>query len=107
MLNRTYVTVISGLLSLLLLTSCNDNPSSFSDTPPQLPPSSSMQMEFSSFDFNQKAAGAQMQTVSNYAKAVGIGVTSRSIVELNIGLPHALYAAAKEIAPGFPDDGDW
>jgi len=107
MLNRTYVTVIGGLLSLLLLTSCNDNPSSFSDTPPQLPASSSMQMEFSSFDFNRKATGGQVQTVNNYAKAVGVAVTLNNIVKLNLAIPHALYTAAEEIEPEFTDDGNW
>src|SRR5699024_2896173 len=107
MLKRTYVTAIGGLLSLLLLASCGDNPSSFSDSPPELPPASSMQMDFSSFNFHQKAAAEQAPGVYNYSRAVGAAYILNQIVELNVTVPHALFSKAHEFDPTFTDEGKW
>lgn len=108
MLKRNYSGILSGILCLLLLTSCNDNPSSFSDSPPPLPSSQSMEMDFSSFENNkQRAGGAQVQTVENFSRAVGTAVIMKTIVDLNLAVPKVLFAASQETEAKFNEDGQW
>lgn len=107
MLKRNYSSILSGILCLLLLTSCNDSPSSFSDSPPPLPSSQSMEMDFSSFENNKQRAGAQVQTVENFSRAVGTAVIMKTIVDLNLAVPKVLFAASQETEAEFNEDGHW
>src|SRR5699024_7320183 len=107
MLNRTYLSVIGGLLSLLLFVSCSDNPSSFSDSPPELPPAKSMQMDFSSFDSPQRKARTLSGGYYNFSKASGMTFMLNRIAGDNLDKSFTLYEAADQAEPEFNDDGNW
>jgi hypothetical protein len=97
-----------GLLLLLVgfaLSSCSDNPASLnSDEPPALPPSESMDVDFTIFDGNQ-----QTKTLANtnFTQAAFRALVMKAVVDLNLAIPRALLEAAAQAEAEFNDEGEW
>lgn len=96
------------LLMAFVATSCSDDPSSLnSDEPPQLPPAESMEVDFSTFENNQKVQGAAALAGENFTQAVVRAIVMKAVVDINLAIPRALLTAASESDAEFNDEGEW
>jgi hypothetical protein len=102
---------VAGMVFLFLLASCQDNPVSFSDEPPELPPMESMEMDFSMFasgESQQKTGVADEHgRYSNFANAAGRVLIMKVAVGVNLVVPKILLKAAQDAEPEFNDQGEW
>lgn len=99
---------IPGLFCFLLLAvSCTDNPSTIDNKPPKLPTAESMNMDFSTFQNNQKSASAEFQSTDNFGHAVGAALIMKGIVELNLAIPKALLMAASNADAELNNNEKW
>lgn len=99
---------ISGIFCVLLLViSCNDNPSSVNEEPPQVPEASTMQMDFSEFDSQQQSQKLKAQSNDNFSRAVGTAVIMKAVVEINLAIPRALLTAANNADAELNDNEKW
>lgn len=108
-MRRLYsVLTFSGILCVLLFfSSCDDDPSSVNDEPPQLPPVQSMEADFTSFESQQKQAQPQNKSADNFQRAITSAVILKAVVELHLAIPKALLTAAKNTDAEFNDNGQW
>lgn len=96
------------LLTAFVVTSCSDDPASLSsDEPPQLPPAESMEMDFSTFESNQKVQGEAALAGENFTQAVVRAIVMKAVVDLNLAIPRALLTAASESEAEFNEEGEW
>jgi len=97
MFKKSFSPFISSLLSLLfLVVSCTDNPSDIGGTPPELPPASSMNMDFSTFQNSQKLEYTTVQSADNFGRAVSVALVLKAVVDANLAIPKLLFAAASK-----------
>lgn len=93
------------LLAGFIFTSCSDDPASFSsDEPPQLPPTESMNVDFTMFDENQQPKSSSN---TNFAQAAVRALVMKAVVDLNLAIPRALLDAASESEAEFNEEGEW
>ena len=111
MLHRSLLIVLITLSGMLWITSCRDNPASFEDQPPSLPPASSMEMNFSLFDQETTPAKSSGNSVaqdsSNFNQALFRATIMRLVVELNLAVPRALFEAARNTAAELNEKQEW
>ena len=103
--------VLSGLLVLGLilmgLAGCVDNTvESNGDDPPELPPDSSMTMDFSAFG-GGKMAPATTAPGKNFQAAAGRVLILDVMVILTLAPPVALFKSAQTAVPVEQPDGSW
>ena len=94
----------------LLLVSCSDSTTGTGEQqPPQLPPASSMQADFSTFDSaNPKPVSAdQTSAMTNFYTAVSATTLAKAIIELNVAIPKAIFSKAENIKPELNSEGQW
>lgn len=110
-MKRSINTFFSLLLSAsLLLVSCSDNSTGSNEQePPQLPPASSMQTDFSTFNAaNQKQVAAdQTSATTNFYTALSAAMMAKSVIELNVAIPKAIFSHAEGVKPELNGDGQW
>lgn len=108
MIPRRLIPTISGIFCVLFLViSCKDDPSSVSDEPPEIPSASTMQVDFSEFESQQKSSQAQTQSNNNFSQAVGTAVIMKTVVEINLAIPRALLTAAKNADAELNENDRW
>lgn len=104
---RRFLLFLSGAICLILfMNSCDDNPSSAKESPPQVPPAATMSMDFSEFSDQQKTQ-SQNQSAGHFRRAVGTAVIMKTVADLNLAIPRALLKAANKAEPEFNDEGQW
>lgn len=99
--------LITLLCATFVLLSCSDDPSSVQEQPPELPPASSMEMDFSTFNDQSSKSQSEVQTIENFSRAVGTALVMKTVVDVNLLIPRVLLAAASEADPQFNEDGEW
>lgn len=108
MIRRRLLTTISGILCVLLLViSCKDNPSSVSEEPPEVPSATTMEMDLSEFESQQKSNQAQTQSNDNFSRAVGTAIIMKAVVDFNLAIPKALLTAAANADAELNEDEKW
>lgn len=111
-LKHTFTLILVIGLNLLLV-SCQDSATNFSNEPPKLPSAGSMEMSFETFDSNSpqkdsySGMDAENEEFSHFTNAVMRVTVLKGIVSLNLAIPKALLAAAENTEPEFNDDGEW
>lgn len=95
------------LIGIVTIVSCSDNSTSVSDGPPPLPPEHSMQMDFSTFDSQNRAKYATTEEVSHFAQAVIRAIVLKTVVDFNLALPRALLSAAVQSDAQLTEGEDW
>jgi len=106
---------ITALLVIAIIStglySCTDNPSSANDEPPAIPPVSSMEMDYSTFELDpQQSSPKATHTVQEYehfTAAVGSATILRLVVALNVAIPRAILEGASNRDPQLNGDGQW
>lgn len=102
------VLTLSGILCVFLLfSSCDDDPASVNDEPPQLPPVQSMEADFTNFENQQKQTQPQNESSDNFQRAITTAVIMKAAVELHLSIPKALLAAARNTDAELNDNGEW
>ncbi|HKK46064.1 MAG TPA: hypothetical protein VJ964_11125 [Balneolaceae bacterium] len=108
MFKKKLVLFVYSLIGLLFLTvSCTDNPPTIGDTPPELPPSSSMNMDFSGFQNNQKINNTETQSSNNFGHAVAAAIIMKAVVDANLVIPKILLTAAANSDAQLNDNDKW
>ena len=104
----THITILF-VFGAFLLTACSDDPASLnSEQPPEIPPTESMNMDFSNFDaYQQNKEVYEKELNKNFAQAAIRAFVIKSIVDLNMAIPKALLIAASESEAEFNEDGEW
>lgn len=90
-----------------LMVSCTDNPATIGGNPPSLPPASSMNMDFSTFQNNQKTGGATTQTTDNFGHAVTAALIMKTVVDVNLAIPKVLLTAAANADAQLNENEKW
>lgn len=108
-MRRLYCLIaLSGILCVLLVfSSCDDDPSSVNDEPPQLPPVESLEVDFSNFENQQKQTQPQIESSDNFHRAVTTAVIMKAAVEFNLAIPRALLTAARNADAELNEDEQW
>lgn len=101
-----------ALMGMIFMVSCKDNPSSFSDEPPTIPPIGSMEVDLSAFEDegSQQEAASQVfaeDSTSNFKQAAFRALIMKVVVEVNLAIPRALLEAAANSDAGLIDDEEW
>ncbi len=101
-------TGIAVITALFLITGCKDSTSSSDENPPQFPPESSMEMNFSEFEEQgQSKQSVETQTIQNFTAAVATASVLKFIVDVNLAIPRAIFAAASASDAEFNGEGQW
>lgn len=101
-----------ALMGMIFMVSCEDNPSSFSDEPPTIPPIGSMEVDLSAFEDggSQQEAASQVfaeDSTSNFKQAAFRALIMKVVVEINLAIPRALLEAAANSDAELNDDEEW
>lgn len=101
-----------ALMGMIFMVSCKDNPSSFSDEPPTIPPIGSMEVDLSAFEDegSQQEAANQVfaeDSTSNFKQAAFRALIMKVVVEINLAIPRALLEAAAYSDAELNDDEEW
>ncbi len=111
--NQCSVYALIPALLLLLTVSCDSSLTSFHEQPPELPPVSSMMMNFSGFDQGQSKAipapelNAESVNYSNFGNAAVRVLIVKSAVNLNLAIPKAILIAAHSAEPELNENNEW
>lgn len=99
------------LAATFLIISCQDSTSSLDEQPPQLPPSESMNMDFSVFDENTNTTSSNLtadnESYSHFFNAAIRAMVMEAIVNTNLTIPKTLLKAAENVEPELTDNGEW
>jgi hypothetical protein len=99
--------------TLALFAGCQDSTSGFEEEPPQLPPTESMEMSFSTFDSEEaQLTGssdfeAENEHFSHFSNAAIRVIVMKTVVDLNLAVPKVLLTAATQADPEFSEDNEW
>lgn len=106
---RTFSAIL--FLGLFLITSCNDNPASSTEEPPQIPSAQTMTLEMDQFEeqnSQQKATGvATVQSENAFVNAATRAVIVKGVVDASLAIPRVLLQAAASAEAEFSEDGEW
>lgn len=97
------------LIGALVFTSCKDDPASLNnDEPPPLPPTESMEMDFSTFENNQaQKSEADQQNVNNFAQAAFRALIAKAVVNVNLAIPKVILEAASNAEAELNENEEW
>ncbi|WP_133120235.1 hypothetical protein [Rhodohalobacter barkolensis] len=96
-----------------LFAGCQDSISGFEEEPPQLPPTESMDMSFSTFDTEEAQLTsssdfeAENEHFSHFSNAAIRAFVMKTVVDLNLAIPKVLLTAATQADPEFSEDNEW
>lgn len=114
MLHKHIAIFTALLIGLFFLTvSCEDSLTSFDEQPPELPPASSMEMDFTDFDqehsneFSSMEMAAESESYSNFGNAAIRALFMKAVVNVNLAIPKALLKAAEHADPELNENEEW
>ncbi|MDR8393541.1 hypothetical protein NC796_20470 [Aliifodinibius sp. S!AR15-10] len=107
MKKRIFTYLLTAVVGIFMVSSCNDNPSSSEEGPPDLPPAQSMDMGFTEFEqFNDQQEKSTAST-NNISRAFVTATVLKAIVDVNLAIPRALLLAAENSEAELNGDGEW
>ena len=105
--NKLQLALLTLLGAAFMVLSCSDDPSSVQEQPPELPPASSMEMDFSTFESQKAKSQSEVKTIENFSRAVGAALVMKTVVDVNLIIPRALLTAAANADAELNEDGEW
>ncbi|HET6527452.1 MAG TPA: hypothetical protein VFG39_01745 [Balneolaceae bacterium] len=102
-----YLTSVALFCTALFLTSCDDNPSSVDENPPELPSVQTMEMDFSAFESSSPQKVKSQAATDNFNRAVVTASIMKLVVDVNLAIPRALLTAAANSDAKLVEGGKW
>lgn len=95
-------------ITCLLFISCSDDPSTFTDEPPELPPVASMDADMSTLiGSNQAKSAATTHSADYYIEAVFHAGFLKRVIDNNLSMPKDLLEAAEDTVAQLNDNQQW
>ncbi len=94
-------------VTCLLFVSCSDDPSTFTDEPPELPPVTSMDVNMSTLTGSTHAKSATTQSNDHYIQAVFRAGIIKKVIDTNLLTPKNLLMAAGDTVAQLNDKQQW
>lgn len=94
-------------VTCLLLVSCSDDPSTFTDDPPELPPVASMDVDMATLTGSTQAKTAATQSGDYYIQAVFRAGIIKKVIDTNLLIPKNLLIAARDTVAQLNDNQQW
>lgn len=95
-------------ITCLLFISCSDDPSTFTDEPPELPPVASMDIDMATLIVSSQAkTTATTQSTDYYVQAVFRAGFLKRVIDTNLLIPKNLLEAAADTVAQLNDNQQW
>lgn len=95
-------------LTCILFISCSDDPSSFTDEPPELPPAASMDIDMSTLtESPQSKSSITTDDTDYFVQAVFRAGFMKKIIEAHLLIPKNLLEAAQDTVAQLNEEQQW
>lgn len=94
-------------VTCLLFVSCSDDPSAFTDEPPELPPVASMDVDMATLTGSTLAKTATTQSSDYYIQAVFRAGIIKKVIDTNLLIPKNLLIAAGDTVAQLNNNQQW
>ncbi|GAA5521592.1 hypothetical protein LQ318_07560 [Aliifodinibius salicampi] len=100
--------LLLSTISCLLLISCSDDPSSFTDEPPELPPAASIDIDMSTLtESPQSKSSITTDDTDYFVQAVFRAGFMKKIIEAHLLIPKNLLEAAEDTVAQLNEEQQW
>ena len=101
--------LLSVAAAVLIVMACKDDSTNSGDQPPEIPPISTFQMDFTAFPDTADASAkpSLLLTYNNWGFAAFNVAVWNAFITLGAAIPVAAYAAALQQTPHQQEDGTW